>query len=213
MSRSGRRIVLLTVCALSAGVATVKAFGGLGADHATRTVMTTAPGPDSAHVRVAPAGPQPPLPQGWRRVRDAQAGFSVGLPPGWSSRRSDGTLVLRSRDRTLAIAVGADRSPPGKVAAPHTYAGEAISSLKGYRGLRASTARPLQEAPYPGALATATGTYADTGVRQAITLVALQRRGDATFTLLAFRSAQSPRSPARRVVEEVVDTLHAERPA
>ncbi|MDO8211517.1 hypothetical protein [Conexibacter sp. CPCC 206217] len=213
MSRTGRRVVLLTVCALAAGVATVKAFGGLGAEGGTRTITTTTPAATAANVPVAPAGPEPQLPRGWRRVRDPQAGFSVGLPPGWTSRRSDGTLVLRSRDRTLAIAVGADRSDPGKIAAPHTYAREAIESLRGYRGLRSSPAREVQEAPYPGALATATGTYADTGVKQAITLVALQRRGDATFTLLAFRSAQSPSSPARRVVGRVVDTLHAERPA
>lgn len=212
MSRTGRRVVLLTVCALSAGVATVKAFGGLGDDGAARTITTTVPA-EAAQVPLAPAGPTPPLPDGWRRVRDEQGGFSVGLPPGWAARRSGGTLVLRSRDRTLAIAVGADRSAPGRVAAPSSYAREAIESLRGYRGLRSSPSRPVQTAPYPGALATATGTYADTGVKQAITLVALQRRGDATFTLLAFRSAQSPHSPAQRVVDEIVDTVHAERTA
>jgi hypothetical protein len=212
MSRTGRRVVLLTVCALSAGVATVKAFGGFGETGATRTITTTVPA-RAADVPVADAGPLPRLPSGWRRVRDPRAGFSVGLPPGWSARRSGGTLVLRSRDRTLAIAVGADRSEPGRVAAPATYANEAIESLRGYRGLRATESRPLRTSPYPGAQATATGTYADTGVEQAITLVALQRRGDATYTLLAFRSAQSPSGPARRVVDRVVDTLHSERPA
>jgi hypothetical protein len=201
--------VLLTVCALSAGVATVKAFGGFGDEGPARTITTTL-SQEAAQVPPAPAGPTPPLPEGWRRVRDAQGGFSVGLPPGWAARRSGGTLVLRSRDRTLAIAVGADRSAPGRVAAPGDYAREAIESLRGYRRLRASASRPVRTAPYPAALATATGTYADTGVRQAITLVALQRRGDATFTLLAFRSAQSPGSPARRVVDRIVDTVHAE---
>jgi hypothetical protein len=212
MSRTGRRVVLLTVCALSAGVATVKAFGGFRENGPARTITTTVPAAD-ARVPVADAGPLPALPRGWRRVRDPRGGFSVGLPAGWSARRSGGTLVLRSRDRTLAIAVGADRSEPGRVAAPATYANEAIESLKGYRGLRAGASRPLRTSPYPGAQATATGTYADTGVEQAITLVALQRRGDATYTLLAFRSAESPSEPARRVVDRVVDTLHSERPA
>ncbi|MDO8184385.1 hypothetical protein Q5424_04635 [Conexibacter sp. JD483] len=212
MSRTGRRVVLLTACALLAGVATVKAFGGFGERGPTRTITTTVPA-TVADVPVADAGPLPALPRGWRRVQDPRGGFSVGLPPGWSARRSGGTLVLRSRDRTLAIAVGADRSAPGRVAEPATYADQAIESLRGYRGLRSSDSRPLRTSPYPGAQATATGTYADTGVEQAITLVALQRRGDATYTLLAFRSAQSPREPARRVVARVVDTLHSERPA
>lgn len=210
MSRTARRVVLLTVCALSAGVATVMAFDGFGERGATRTITTTTPAP-TAEVPLAPAGPEPRLPEGWRRVRDQRGGFSVGLPPGWSARRSDGTLVLRSGDRTLAIALGADRSVPGRAASPRAYAREAIESLKGYSKLRSSPSRTVRSAPYPAALATATGTYAATGVKQAITLVALQRRGDATYTLLAFRSAEAPDSPARRVVDRVVDTVHSER--
>lgn len=210
MPRSGRRAVLLTACALSAGAVTVAAFGERsGGDQPA----TTAPADPDRPVQVAPAGPQPRLPAGWRRVRSDAGGFTVGLPPGWTARRSDRTLVLRSRDRTLAIALGADRSTPGRVATPTRYAHEAISSLRGYRDLRSSAPRRLSETPYPGAVATATGTFRATGVRQAITLVALQRRGAATFTLLAFRSAHSPSDAAGRVVDEVVDSLHSDRPA
>lgn len=210
MPRStGRRRALLALCAICGAAAVVLAFGRAGRDGATTAPAARAPAPPA----VAPAGPRPPLPDGWRRVRDAAAGFTVGVPPGWSARRSGDALVLRSRDRTLAIAVGADRSAPGRHASPRAYAEQAIDSLTGYRDLRASAARPLARAPYPGARATATGTYAATGVAQAITLVALQRRGVGTFTLLAFRSAQAPGAPARRIVDRVVDTLHAERPA
>lgn len=212
MPRStGRRFALLALSALGGAALTVSLLGGAGGDD-----PPTAQGPvtaTAARVRIAPAGPRPALPSGWRRVRDDDAGFSIGLPPGWSSRHTAGTLVLRSRDRTLAIAVGADRSAPGRSAAPRVYAEQAIDSLAGYRGLRASGARVLRTAPYPGAQATARGTYAQTGVEQAITLVALQRRGVGTFTLLAFRSAEAPGMPASRVVDRVVDTLHAERPA
>lgn len=211
MPRStGRRFALLALCALCGAATVVIAVGGVGHDGAA-TTMPTAPAPATAPV--APAGPRPSLPDGWRRVRDAAAGFTIGVPPGWSARRNGGALVLRSRDRTLAIAVGADRTAPGRHASPRAYAEQAIDSLTGYRRLRTTAARPLAGAPYPGARATATGTYARTGVEQAITLVALQRRGVATFTLLAFRSAQAPSAPASRVVDRVVDTLHAERPA
>jgi hypothetical protein len=207
MPRSGRRAVLLTACALSAGAFTVAALGDRsGGDQSAATEPPR-------RVQVAPAGPQPQLPAGWRRVRNDAGGFTVGLPPGWTARRSDRTLVLRSRDRTLAIALGADRSTPGRVATPTRYAHEAISSLRGYRDLRSSPPRRLSKSPYPGAVATATGTFRATGVRQAITLVALQRRGAATFTLLAFRSAQGPGDRAGRVVDEVVDSLHSDRPA
>jgi hypothetical protein len=212
MPRStGRRFALLAVCALCTGALTVSLLGRAGGED-QRTVAAP-PAAGTATVPAAPAGPRPHLRAGWRRVRDRDAGFSVGRPPGWSSRNSGGTLVLRSRDRTLAIAVGADRSTPGRSAAPRTYAEQAIDSLAGYRGLRASPARTISTAPYPGALASARGTYSQTGVEQAITLVALQRRGVGTFTLLAFRSARAPGAPARRIVDRVVDTLHAEKPS
>lgn len=201
--------MLLVGCALSAGVLAATIFNDRGDQGQAKTVTTVITGL-AADVPVAPAGPRPRLPDGWRRVRDPQGGFSVGLPPGWSSKRTGGTLVLSSRDRTLAIAVGADRSAPGRVAEPRRYASEAIESLRGYRGLRATPARRLEQAPYPAAHATATGTYAQTGVKQAIRLVALQRRGDATFTMLAFRSAKTR---ATGVVDAVVGTIHAERPS
>jgi len=210
MPRSGRRAALLAFCALSAGGLSFLVLG----ERRGRTTTTTQTTPaTAARVPVAPAGPQPRLPDGWRRVRDRDGGFTVGLPPGWSARRSDGTLVLRSRDRTLAIALGADRSAPGRVVAPTAYAREAIASLRGYRRLRSTAPRRLEATPYPAAVATATGTFRQTGVRQAITLVALQRRGAATFTLLAFRSARTPREAAKRVVGRVVESLHSERPA
>ncbi|HEY4277502.1 MAG TPA: hypothetical protein VGM91_04730 [Conexibacter sp.] len=212
MSTTGRRRALLVAaCALSAAAITVFALGGWEGKGRAKTITT--PAARVADVPVAPAGPKPSLPAGWRRVRDGDGGFTVGLPPGWSAHRSRGTLVLRSKDKTIAIAVGADRSAPGRVARPQTYAREAMASLPGYRHLRASSTRRLDHAPYPAARATATGTFAQTGIAQAITLVALQRRGEATFTLLAFSSSTTPRSPARRVVDRVVGTLHSDRPA
>jgi hypothetical protein len=202
---------LLAVCALCGGALTMIL---LARGRETRRERAGGdPAVTHPRVAIAPAGPRPPMRSGWRRLHDRGAGLSIGLPPGWSAHRSGATLVLRSRDRTLAIAVGADRSMPGRSAAPRTYAEQAIESLAGYRGLRASPARAVQDAPYPAARATATGTYAQTGVRQAITLVALQRRGVGTFTLLAFRSARAPGEPASRVVDRVVDSVHAERPA
>jgi len=209
MPRSGRRAALFFACALTAAALTVFAFegrrdgGGKTDPSRTGTVAT---------VPVAPAGPRPDLPAGWRRVRNPTGGFTVGLPPGWTAKREDGTLVLRSRDRTLAIALGADDSAPGRLVNPTTYAREAIGSLRGYRRLRATAARRLDASPYPAAVATATGTFRETGVRQAITLVALQRRGAATFTLLAFRSAHVPSDRAERVVDRVVESFHSDRP-
>src|SRR6266516_3798805 len=56
---------------------------------------------------------RPPLPPGWRRVVNPTAGFSVGIPPGWTARGGHGATLVRSRDRALAVSIAADRSQQG----------------------------------------------------------------------------------------------------
>ena len=50
--------------------------------------------------------PPAPVPRGWARLINEPAGFSLSLPPGWTKRRSgDGSTLVRSKDRALAVAV------------------------------------------------------------------------------------------------------------
>jgi hypothetical protein len=130
---------------------------------------------------------------GWTRLINDTAGFSFTLPPGWTTRRSgEGSTLIRSTDRALALAVSADRSNDGADDPPTTYLERTVRHLTGYRNLRAGRAVPVAGLRYPAARLTATGTFARTRVRQAITLYALHRPGIVAYTLAVFRSAAIP---------------------
>ena len=142
--------------------------------------------------------------RGWKRLINHTAGFSLSLPPGWTTRRSgEGSTLVRSKDRALAVAVSADRSGDGVNDSAKTYLERTLRNLHGYRHLRSGGAAPVRGLRYPAARLTATGTFARTRVRQAITLYALHRPGLAIYTLAVFRSAATPAArydPYLRVV-------------
>jgi hypothetical protein len=156
---------------------------------------SSSPSSSSGHTSTVAERADPPaaLLRGWTRLVNNTAGFSLSLPPGWTSRGSTGgSTLLRSRDRALAVAVSADRSHDGAGDPPTTYLDRTVRNLAGYRGLRAGAAVTVRGLQYPAARVTATGTFTRTRVRQAITLYALHRPGRVTYTLAVFRSAAIP---------------------
>jgi hypothetical protein len=102
---------------------------------------------------------------------------------------------------------------PGRLQPPGVYARGTIAVVPGFRGLRAGRPRPVRAAPYPAARVPATGTFRATGLRQAIDLYALHRRGVATYTLIAFRSAAVPARRYAPLVARLVRTFHSQPPA
>jgi hypothetical protein len=139
-------------------------------------------------------------------------GFSLSLPPGWTTGRSAGSALIRSRDRALAVAVSADRSSDGKADPPAMYLESTVRHLSGYRDLRAGRARPMPGLRYPAARVSATGTFTRTRVRQAITLYALHRPGIVTYTLAVFRSAAIPAARYQPYLEVILRSFRG-RPA
>lgn len=124
-------------------------------------------------------------------MADRRQGLSFGLPPGWTAARAAGSVQVRSADRALALTVAVDRGARG--ASPSTYVAATLGALRGYTGLRRRPARPIVDAPYPAASASATGTLASTGVRQRIVVIALQPTARTICSLLAFASARTAR--------------------
>jgi hypothetical protein len=155
---------------------------------------------------------EPALPGGWRRVVNQGAGFSLGIPPGWTARGAQGATVVRSRDGGLAISVVADRGQDARGTSAADYLQRTLMRLPGYSGLRVNSARPLRQARYPGAVASGTGTFTRTRVRQAISGYALQRPGQVTYTLLVFRSARAPANRYGGLLDQMLRSFTA-RPA
>jgi hypothetical protein len=181
-------------------------------------VLLSACGGDSPPARSGPQAPaergdrRPPLPAGWRRVVNAQAGFSLGLPPGWSARGTRGTTLIRSADRVLAVAVSADRSEDGMSAPLPAYARRTIETLPGYVRLRHGRVAPVRRLRYSAVRVSATGTFRRTGVRQAISLIALRRPRQVTYTLAFFRNRGAPAGVYAAAIREMVATFRAQPP-
>jgi hypothetical protein len=152
------------------------------------------------------------LPAGWKRVVNSRAGFTVGIPPGWTARGSRGATLVRSGDQLLAISISADRSPEGQDLRPVNYAERLARALPGYRSLRVGRPRPVTIARYPGSFVFATGVFRRTRVLQAIQAVALQRRGQVTYALVFFRTAHAVGAIYRPAVTGMLRTFRARSP-
>jgi hypothetical protein len=156
---------------------------------------------------------RPPLPAGWTRTVNRAGGFSFGLPAGWRASSRGGTTLVRSPGGAVSASVVADRSADGRSRRGLAdYASRTARGLSGYRGLRIGVARPLARARYPTVVLRATGTYAQTRVRQAILLAAVRRPGQVTFSLLFFRSAAAPAAAYDPLALRMVRSLRGQPP-
>lgn len=194
-------MALRRTVAIGLGVACAAGLGACGDE--------SPPAPPAPEERADRRGP---LPAGWTRVVNRDAGFSLGIPPGWTARGGRGATLVRSGDRLLAVSITADRSPEGRDLPPEVYARRTVRGLDGYRDLRIGRPRPLRLGRYPGGVVDATGTFARTRVRQAIRAIALRRRGQVTFALLFFRTARAPARVYAPALAGMVRTFRAGPP-
>jgi hypothetical protein len=168
--------------------------------------------PDSGGGPRETADRRPPLPPAWRRVVNLRAGFSLGIPPGWTARGVRGATMVRSVDRALAVSIAADRSGQGRTLAPRLYARRTLSALRGYGRLRIGRPERVRGAHYPASAVPAQGRYRRTHVRQAMTAIALQRPRRVTFSLLVFRNASVAPGVYDAAVAEMVHTFRGQPP-
>ena len=200
--RQARRRALLKVWIACGSLACPSAAAGCG----------NAPVQDPARTSRETADAPARLPPNWHRVRDARIGFTLALPPGWSSKQEATTTRASSPDRRLALSVSADRGSDGKTDPPDAYVRQTVANLEGYRGLRVGPLRVLKGLRYPAATITATGVFAATGVRQQIQLFALRRPGLVTYVIAVFRNASVSASRYAAPLETIVRSFRAQPP-
>jgi hypothetical protein len=192
--------------AAAAGLAGICATGATGCGDSDKPLPPVEPTQPEKTDRPAR------LPEGWKRLVNRRAGFSVGIPPGWKGRGARGATLVRSGDKLMAVSITADRSPDGRVLKPTAYAEHLIQALPGYTTLKVGRPVPQRGAHYPGGSVIATGAFRRTRVRQAIRVVALQRRGQVTYALVFFRTAKSPAALYRPAVTGMIRTFRARAP-
>jgi hypothetical protein len=197
------RAALLIALLLPAPAAVL---AGCGGDGSTSSGSGSPPPAERADAR-------PKLPVAWKRLVNQEAGFSLGLPPGWTGRGANGTTLVRSADRALAIAISADRSDDGRSGPLAQYARRTLASLPGYTKLHAGPDRKLTGTKYPGVVVRGSGTFRKTKVRQAIQVFALRRDKAVTFTLIVFRSAEAPEATYAPALRIMLRTFRGQPPA
>jgi hypothetical protein len=161
----------------------------------------TSPPPRPAETIDPPAK----LPAHWQTEVNPVAGFSIGVPPAWTSVQSDSSTLLRSPDHVVAISASADRTDEALATPLERYAAGAAENLNGFRGLRLLGTRPY-DAQYPAAVARAAGTLTSTGVKQRLSLYVLRREAVAAYPVLATRNA-GVRSPFAHQIDPIVHSL------
>ena len=159
------------------------------------------------------------LPRGWTIARNPALGFELGQPPGWhdgekclrkgADRRT--VTVMCSPDRLVTMSVSADRTDEAFQIDAGEFAARTMSGLgDGYRGgLEPGTQKPFK-GHYPGAVVTAKGTAAGTGVDQDVAVVVLRRDSAANFTAVIAANADKPTDPAVKYAEHALRTLRSQ---
>jgi len=129
-------------------------------------------------------------PSGWKTVRNQAAGFTLAVPGEWSARTKGGTATIRSDDRLVSVSVSADRSSDGQDIPPRDYAREALLSLPGFEGSILPRPRRIRGSRLRTARWDAVASIKATNIGQLVTVVAYQRPGQVTYTLVAFRNSK-----------------------
>jgi hypothetical protein len=177
--------------------------------------LTAGCGNESVPKPAAPKAPAesrdapPKLPRGWRRVVNLRAGFSVGIPPGWTARGETGGTLVRSSDHALTIDIASDRSDGGRESGPREYVARLVPTFPRFHKLQVGAARPVRRMRYPTATVTASGVYSPTGVRQAILVFAISRPHRVMYTISVFRAASTRASRYKQLLEALVRSFSA----
>jgi hypothetical protein len=188
------RIALSLVAAASL----VLPLGGCGSD----TTSTTSTAVETIEK---PAN----LPAGWTRHTNKLAGFTVGVPPGWTIADRGQHGELRSPDQLAAVSISADRTnevldvPLDQLATATISAG-----VPGLRDVKPGSPRKFR-GHYDAVALKATGVGGDQNVPERLLLVILRRPGIATFTVLAAENAKNHPHFYDTAIREIVRSLRS----
>lgn len=188
-----RVAIALAATALAAGAA------GCGEDEDTEPVTTP----------VESAERLPELPKGWSEHRNDDAGFAVGVPPGWMARDRGISTELRSPERLAAVSVAADRTGevlavPLEQLATATISGE----IPGLRDIEPGEPRALRHR-YDAVSLRAAGVAEPKDVRERLLLAIVRREGTVTFTVLAAHNAEENARFYEDEIERLIRSLRS----
>ena len=216
-----RKPRLLALVALLAAVAALA--GGCGSKEepsttpgSTQTDTTKSPTTDEDGPAEETIDPPAKIPDDWQRITNRQAGFSVGIPPGWSESGTPGGQgsVITSPDELITLTVTADRTR-GALELPldefATRTAEALGSdvvgKDRFRDLFVTAAAPFK-AGYEASAVRASGRSARTDVEELILVVVARREDIASYVIVSRENAEKKSDVASRDdVKEIIRSL------
>lgn len=148
------------------------------------------------------------LPSGWSVHRNFDAGFELGVPPGWDARARGIRSTLRSPDRLVAATIFADRSNEAIELPLNDFAQAAIAGIDGFDDLEPGEVRRFDHR-YDAVAIEASGVERDSGVEQELLLVVVRREELATFTVLVARNAERDTGRYRDQIERMIRSLRS----
>jgi hypothetical protein len=145
-------------------------------------------------------------------VRNPRAGFTIAAPRSWTARTRRGATLIRSRDRLVAITVGADRTDEGRSTSPGPYARQLLDDLPNFEGSVKPQARRVPGTPYRTARVEGAGVLKTAKRPQRITIVAYHLPNAVTFAAVVFRNPAAEPPADRQAVERLLRTFRSGTP-
>jgi phage gp37-like protein len=171
---------------------------------------------DEGNDEPAPA-PRPPetadrvpdLPARWKVHVNSAGGFAFGLPPGWKAHDRDASTLVRSYDRLVAVSITPDRTNEALDTPLEQFATRALVALPSFEGqLEPGETRRFNHR-YEAIAVAASGTDAESGVRQRLRLIVLRRDRLVTFTVLVAANRSGAAVASEAIAEQLVGTLRS----
>lgn len=160
--------------------------------------------------------PPADIPDDWERVVNRQAGFSVGIPPGWSEKRTPGGQgsVITSPDELVTVTITADRTrgalelPLDEFATRTAKAlGSDVVGEDQFEDLFVTSAAPFK-AEYEASAVRASGRSARTGVEELILVTVVRRPDLASYVIVSRENAEKTSDVADRDdVKQIIRSL------
>jgi hypothetical protein len=207
-------VLLVAVAALAVGCGSKEEPSTTAGS--TETDTTTSTTPEDGGPAEETIDPPAKIPDDWQRITNRQAGFSVGIPPGWSESGTPGGQgsVITSPDELITLTITADRTR-GALELPldefATRTAEALGSdvvgKDRFRDLFVTAAAPFK-AGYEASAVRASGRSARTDVEELILVVVARREDIASYVIVSRENAEKKSDVASRDdVKEIIRSL------
>jgi hypothetical protein len=150
----------------------------------------------------------PKLPRGFEPHVSRINGLALGRPPGWKATERGVATFLIAPDELVVMSLSADRSDEALAGDPETLALRTFGALEGYEGELDPSEPTRFRHKYDAFEVEGPGVSVETGVRQNLRVIVLEREGSTVVTAVVAENAKE-KAPAE--VRQALESLRTLR--